>query len=58
MRQSHGPGWALVGDAGYFVNLEAWSRPLCVKGGELRFLTFFDLGSAYSHTKFQGELFN
>ena len=42
--------FSVVGDSGYFFNLELWTPVRCVKGGELRCLAFVDMGQAFNHT--------
>lgn len=47
--------FSVVGDSGYFFNMELWSPKYCVRGGELRYLAFFDFGQALNHTLLPAE---
>lgn len=49
--------YSVTGDSGFFINFEAWSRPIyfdeCQESA-LQFLTFYDFGNTYTHTVFPG----
>ncbi len=48
--------YSVVGDSGFFVNLEIRTEPVWVFGcDELQLLGFYDFGNAYNHTLLPGE---
>ena len=47
--------FSVVGDSGYFANIELWSPSMCLWGGQLRSLAFLDAGQAFNHTLLPDE---
>jgi len=47
--------FSIVGDSGYFANLELWSPSMCLYGGNLNSLLFLDAGQAFNHSLLPGE---